>query len=98
MGTPSARASGSGVDDITQRVLCSRGHFWLASRPDLVTTWESADGLTLSPVGGWLADLPDEHWATVDDERRLAAVFDRDPYYGDRHHHLAFIGTDIASA
>ena len=89
-----ARLHGA-LDDITQRVLRSRGHFWLASRPDLVMTWESADGLTLAPVSGWLADLPDEHWADVDAERRLAAALDWDPYYGDRHHHLAFIGIDM---
>lgn len=83
------------LDDITRRVLRSRGHFWLASRPDLVMTWESADGLTLGPVSGWLADRPDEHWAGIDAERRLAAAFDWDPYYGDRHHHLAFIGIDM---
>lgn len=58
------------LDEITRRVLRSRGHFWLASRPDSVMTWESADGLTLGPVSGWLAGLPDEHWTGVDAERR----------------------------
>jgi len=83
------------LDEITGRVLRSRGHFWLAGRPDLVMTWESAGGLSLGPAGGWLADAPDEHWDTVDAERRLAAAVDWDPYYGDRHHSLAFIGIDL---
>ncbi len=83
------------LDEITGEVLRSRGHFWLASRPDLVMTWESAGGLSLGPVSGWLADLPDEHWGAVDGERRLAAAVDWDPYYGDRHHHLAFVGIDL---
>ena len=83
------------LDDVTEQVLRSRGHFWLASRPDLVLSWESAGDLTLGPVSGWLADLPDEHWSEVDEQRRLAAALDWDPYYGDRHQHLAFIGFDI---
>ncbi len=86
------------LDDITDQVLRSRGHFWLASRPELALTWESAAALHLGPVSGWLADLPGEHWATVDLERRLAAEIDWDPYYGDRHHHLAFVGIDLDAA
>jgi G3E family GTPase len=80
------------LDEITDGVLRSRGHFWLASRPELVMTWESAGGLSLGPHSGWLADLPGEHWGAVDPERRLAAAVDWDPYYGDRHQHLAFVG------
>ncbi len=83
------------LDKVTAGVLRSRGHFWLASRPDLVMTWESAGGLTLGPHSGWLACLPAEHWDDVDAERRLAAALDWDPYYDDRHHHLAFVGIDI---
>jgi G3E family GTPase len=83
------------LDDVTDQVLRSRGHFWLASRPDLVMTWESAGGLRLGPVSGWLADLPDEHWAAVEPERCLAAEIDWDPYYDDRSQHLAFVGVDL---
>lgn len=83
------------LDDVTDGVLRSRGHFWLASRPDLVMSWESAGGLSLGPVCGWLAEVPGERWDTVDPERSLAAAVDWDPYYGDRHHHLAFVGIDL---
>lgn len=83
------------LDRITEGVVRSRGHFWLACRPDLVMTWESADGLSLGPVSGWLADVPGEYWDTTDAERCLAAAVDWDPYYGDRHHHLAFVGIDL---
>ena len=83
------------LDEVTHGVLRSRGHFWLASRPDLVMTWESAGGLTLGPHSGWLAGLPAGNWDDVDAERRLAAALDWDPYYDDRHHHLAFVGIDI---
>jgi G3E family GTPase len=83
------------LDEITDRVIRSRGHFWLACRPDLVMTWESADGLSIGPAGGWLADIPGQHWDSTDAERCLAAAVDWDPYYGERHHHLAFIGIDL---
>ncbi|MEU4619579.1 GTP-binding protein [Actinoplanes sp. NPDC023801] len=83
------------LDEVTMGVLRSRGHFWLASRPDLVMTWESAGGLRLGPHSGWLDQLPDEHWDEVDPERRLAAALDWDPYYGDRHHQLSFTGIDL---
>lgn len=83
------------LDEVTDRVLRSRGHFWLASRPDLVMTWESAGTLSIGPHSGWLDALPAEHWHEVDIERRLAADLDWDPYYGDRHHQLSFIGIDV---
>ncbi|WP_229068373.1 GTP-binding protein [Actinoplanes sp. DH11] len=81
--------------DITGRVLRSRGHLWLAVRPDMVLTWESASALRLESAGGWLADVPDESWSAVHPERRVAASLDWDPYYGDRHHQLAFVGLDL---
>jgi hypothetical protein len=83
------------LGELTHRVLRSRGHFWLASRPGLVMGWESAGALTLCPVGDWLADQPDERWHEVPAERHIAAALDWDPYYGDRHHHLAFVGIDL---
>ncbi|GAA3918784.1 cobalamin biosynthesis protein CobW [Amorphoplanes auranticolor] len=83
------------LDEITGQVVRSRGHFWLAARPDLVLSWESAGGLSVGPVSGWLADVPGEHWAGAGAERCLAAAVDWDPYYGDRHQHLAFIGVDL---
>jgi G3E family GTPase len=83
------------LDEVTDQVLRSRGNFWLASRPDLVLSWESTGTLTLGPVSGWLADLPGEHWADVDELRQVAASLDWDPYYGDRHSHLVFIGIDL---
>ncbi|MET0425785.1 MAG: GTP-binding protein [Actinoplanes sp.] len=81
--------------DLTDQVLRARGHFWLASRPDLVMSWESAGDRTFSPAGVWLDGRPDESWAEADEQRRVAAALDWDVYYGDRHHHLVFIGLDI---
>ncbi|GGN63557.1 hypothetical protein GCM10010112_22910 [Actinoplanes lobatus] len=83
------------LDDVIDQVLRSRGHLWLASRPELVMSWESAATPHLAPASVWLAGLGDEAWQTVHAERRIAADLDWDPYYGDRHHHLAFIGFDL---
>jgi G3E family GTPase len=80
---------------LTGRVLRSRGHFWLANRPDDVLVWESAGRHTTGPATRWLAALPDEHWDTADPERRVAASFHWDPYYGDRHSRLVFVGIDL---
>jgi G3E family GTPase len=83
------------LDAVLDHVLRSRGHFWLASRPELVMGWESAGSLSLGPAGGWLGGWPVEHWDTVEPDRRLAAELDWDPYYDDRHHQLFFTGIDL---
>ncbi|GAB7046056.1 CobW family GTP-binding protein [Catenuloplanes indicus] len=87
------------LDEINESVLRSRGHFWLASQPDTVLAWEFAGGsLGLGSLGRWLAAVPDADWDLVSDQRRLAAAMDWDPYYGDRHHYLVFIGLELDAA
>ncbi|MGX7669663.1 CobW family GTP-binding protein [Plantactinospora sp. DSM 117369] len=77
-------------------VLRSRGVCWLASQPQIAIGWEFAGGgLTLGTLGRWLVDAPDEDWAEASDQRRLAAALDWDPYYGDRHNYLVFVGFDL---
>jgi G3E family GTPase len=84
------------LETVTGEALRSRGHLWLASQPDTVIAWESAGGgLGLGTLGRWLVNLPDRHWTEASDQRRIAADLDWDPYYGDRHHHLVFIGLDL---
>jgi G3E family GTPase len=83
------------LERVTGKVVRSRGHLWLASRPEMVLSWESASVLRIEGAGGWLADLPDAAWPQIHPERRIAATLDWDPYYGDRHHQLAFIGLDL---
>ena len=83
-------------EDINDDVVRSRGHLWLASQPDTVIAWNFAGGgLSLGSLGHWLVALPDSGWEDVSDHRRLAAALDWDPYYGDRHQHLVFIGLDL---
>ncbi|WBB78480.1 GTP-binding protein [Micromonospora sp. WMMD882] len=84
------------LEEVNAELVRSRGHFWLASQPDTVIAWEFAGGgLAMGSLGHWLVSLPTDRWDHVDDQRRLAAALDWDPYYGDRHQHLVFIGIDI---
>ncbi|QOC92511.1 CobW family GTP-binding protein [Micromonospora craniellae] len=84
------------LEELTAEVIRSRGHLWLASQPETVVAWDFAGGgLALGSLGRWLAALPDRYWDEVSDHRRLAAAMDWDPYYGDRHQHLVFIGLDL---
>lgn len=83
-------------EDLNDQVVRSRGHLWLASQPDTVIAWDFAGGgLRLGSLGHWLVALPDSRWDDVSDHRRLAAALDWDPYYGDRHQHLVFIGLGL---
>ncbi|GGL98826.1 MULTISPECIES: CobW family GTP-binding protein [Micromonospora] len=84
------------LEDVNSDVVRSRGHLWLASQPETVVAWEFAGGgLRLGSLGRWLVALPDAHWDGISDHRRLAAALDWDPYYGDRHQLLVFVGMDL---
>ena len=76
-------------------VIRSKGHFWIATRPDWVIEFSLAGALSsMSPLGRW--------WATVSAERRRAdpnikAYMERhwqEPW-GDRRQEIVFIGSDI---
>ncbi|MFG1759854.1 CobW family GTP-binding protein [Micromonospora echinofusca] len=83
------------LEDVNAEMIRSRGHLWLASQPDAVIAWEFAGGgLALGSLGHWLVSLPEDGWEHVCDQRRLAAALEWDPYYGDRHQHMVFIGLD----
>ncbi|BCL17203.1 CobW family GTP-binding protein [Micromonospora sagamiensis] len=87
------------LEDVNAEMVRSRGHLWLASQPETVIAWDFAGGgLGLGSLGRWLVALPDPHWAEAPANRRLAAALDWDPYYGDRHQHLVFIGLDLDPA
>jgi G3E family GTPase len=88
-----------GLRRINAGVVRSRGHIWLASQPDAIVAWEFGGGsLALGALGRWLASIADRQWTHVSTHRRLAASLDWNPYYGDRHHHLVFIGLDLDPA
>ncbi|MFI6823141.1 CobW family GTP-binding protein [Micromonospora sp. NPDC050187] len=84
------------LEDVNAEMIRSRGHLWLASQPDTVVAWEFAGGgLAMGSLGHWLVSLPQDRWEHVGDQRWLAAALEWDPYYGDRHQHLVFIGLDV---
>ena len=83
-------------ESITAGVLRSRGHLWIASQPDLAISWESAGGrVAMGALGLWLAAMPERQWGEASEQRRLAAAMEWDPYYGDRHTHLVFVGLEL---
>ncbi|MFI7552530.1 CobW family GTP-binding protein [Micromonospora sediminimaris] len=87
------------LEDVNAEMIRSRGHLWLASQPDTVIAWDFAGGgLAMGSLGHWLVSLPEDRWEHVEVQRRLAATLDWDPYYGDRHQHLVFIGLDTDPA
>lgn len=77
-------------------VVRSRGHLWLAGRPDAVVTWRSAGAhLELREADRWLEAGDAEAWAAASPQRRtLASCFWHD-YYGERRHEIAFTGIDL---
>ncbi|GAB4102673.1 zinc metallochaperone GTPase ZigA [Micromonospora taraxaci] len=87
------------LEAVNADVIRSRGHLWLASQPETVVAWEFAGGgLSMASLGRWLTAQPDDSWDHVSDQRRLAAALDWDPYYGDRHQNLVFVGLDLDPA
>jgi G3E family GTPase len=80
------------LDVLLDGVVCSRGRLWLASRHDRALWLESAgQGLRVGDAGPWLATLPDDGWADVPPERRVAAALRWDPDHGDRHTELVVL-------
>jgi G3E family GTPase len=78
-----------------QKVLRSKGFFWLATRPEEMMVWSQAGGLfQLTPGGNWWIDTPKMHWP--DDEESLKQIEnDWDDEQGDRRQELVFIGTNM---
>jgi G3E family GTPase len=84
------------LDDLSGEALRGRGQFWLASQPDTALGLEAAGGgVGMGPLGHWLAALPTDRWTEAGDYRRMTADLNWDPYYGDRHTALAFIGLHL---
>ncbi|UXY16263.1 zinc metallochaperone GTPase ZigA [Chitiniphilus purpureus] len=76
-------------------VLRSKGHFWLASRPQLVGQWSQAGGSARhGGAGHWWAAVPRRHWPQ--DEESVALIeADWDPRHGDRQQELVLIGIGL---
>lgn len=76
-------------------VIRSKGHFWLASRPDYVGDWSQAGAVARHGLAGlWWASVDPVDWP--DDPESLALIRSRwqEPY-GDRQQELVLIGIDM---
>lgn len=73
-------------------VIRAKGNFWIASRPDRVIEFSLAGAVsTMTPLGGWWASLPREHWPRHPDS--LAEIAKNwVATWGDRRQELVFIG------
>jgi len=74
-------------------LLRSKGHFWLATRHDMIGMWSQAGGSAeYRPVGYWwaaMSQLPD------DEEMKAAIRADWQEPYGDRRQQIVYIGQDL---
>jgi G3E family GTPase len=76
-------------------LLRSKGHFWLATRNDMIGLWSQAGGSAeYRPVGFWWAAAPKSRWPD-DDEIWKAIMKDWQEPYGDRRQQLVYIGQDL---
>ncbi|MFJ4873175.1 GTP-binding protein [Streptomyces sp. NPDC088757] len=84
------------LGEVMLGVLRSRGHLWLASRPDAVVTWRSAGGhLEIREADRWLEAHASPEWETASPQRRTLACWFWDDHYGERRNEIVFTGTDL---
>lgn len=76
-------------------LIRARGFFWLATRPSLIGSLNTAGSrATVEATGWWWAATPIEEWPADPVERDLIRS-DWDPVTGDRNNELVFIGTNL---
>ncbi len=76
-------------------VIRSKGHFWIATRPEWVIEFSLAGALSsISPLGRWWASVPEEHRPTHDSAVAYLQAHWQEPW-GDRRQEIVFIGSGI---
>ncbi len=76
-------------------LLRSKGHFWLATRHDMIGLWSQAGGSAEHrPVGYWWAAAPKARWPDDEDTLRTIIKDWREPF-GDRRQQIVYIGQDL---
>jgi len=76
-------------------VIRSKGHFWIATQPDVVLEFSLAGALSsVQALGPWWAAVPKDRWP--DNEGARSYMFERwqEPW-GDRRQEIVFIGAGI---
>ncbi|MBT2544162.1 cobalamin biosynthesis protein CobW [Streptomyces sp. ISL-44] len=85
-----------GLGDVMFGVLRSRGHLWLANRPDAVINWRSAGPhLDIHKTDRWLEESDARAWQAASTQRRTLACWFWDDYYGERRSEIRFTGPGI---
>lgn len=76
-------------------LLRSKGYFWIATRPQVVTVWSQAGGMAdCRPAGYWWAAAPKAAWPQ--DPESVAWIEDHmEEPWGDRRQELVFIGQTL---
>ncbi|MEM8749785.1 MAG: GTP-binding protein [Pseudomonadota bacterium] len=76
-------------------VIRSKGHFWIATRPEFVAEFSLAGALSsVSPLGTWWASVPQERWPDNDSAKAYLKEKWQEPW-GDRRQEIVFIGAGI---
>ena len=76
-------------------VIRAKGHFWIATRPDIVAEFSLAGALSsVTPLGMWWASVPEDEWPDQDVMIRYMKSHWQAPW-GDRRQELVFIGSGI---
>ncbi|MER7519729.1 GTP-binding protein [Streptomyces sp. NPDC126499] len=84
------------LGDVMFGVLRSRGHLWLANRPDAVIHWRSAGAhLDVREVDRWLDESDTHAWEAASAQRRTLADWLWDDYYGERRNEIRFTGPGL---
>ncbi|MGY0063800.1 GTP-binding protein [Streptomyces sp. LZ34] len=84
------------LPQVMPAVVRSRGHLWMATRPDAVVSWRSAGRhLELREAGRWLADGDAAAWCAASPQRRTLASWYWDDYYGERRNEIVFTGAEL---
>ncbi|MEO1494832.1 MAG: GTP-binding protein [Pseudomonadota bacterium] len=83
------------LDGAMPGVIRSKGHFWIATRPDWVLEFSLAGALSsVTPLGTWWAAVPKERWPDNDGARAYMQENWQEPW-GDRRQEIVFIGAGI---
>jgi len=79
-------------------VIRSKGHFWLATRPEWVGELSQAGSLVRhQALGFWWANVPKERWPDDETSREYLGR-SWDAVYGDRRQEIVFIGSGMNEA
>src|SRR5690606_18170689 len=69
-------------------VIRSKGHFWIATRPEFCASWSQAGAISRNELAGmWWASTPDSHWPADEDHLQSIRARWENPF-GDRQQEL----------